>query len=243
MVIINPKPARAQTMHASSSSARGEPIAAREIVAWAKEAAMLDKKSQLYVPPDWAFTFHGHRCPFLPLGYRMGLLALAALGVDREADHALHVICELGEGHPQTCLMDGIQVATGATFGKTLLEKTSWGKLAATFWYPDKGALRYALKTEFVDELGKLEFFAYRKRGVEPSAIPVNVTQEAIDWTLARADETIYAVHERPDFVCRPVKGSFNKSLCSKCGEYVFERYVRLQGGKAVCIPCSGYRG
>ena len=67
------------------------------------------------MPPEWAFTFHGHRCPFMPLGYRMGLLALEALGVDREADHTLHVICELGEGHPQTWLMDGIQIATGAT--------------------------------------------------------------------------------------------------------------------------------
>jgi len=60
----------------------------------------------------------------MPLGYRMGLLALEALGVPREKDHTLHVVCELGEGHPQTCLMDGIQAATGATFGKTLMEKT-----------------------------------------------------------------------------------------------------------------------
>jgi formylmethanofuran dehydrogenase subunit E len=26
------------------------------------------------VPPERAFTFRGHRCPFMPLGYRMGLL-------------------------------------------------------------------------------------------------------------------------------------------------------------------------
>ena len=31
------------------------------------------------VPPDWAFEFHGHRCPFMPLGYRMGRLALERL--------------------------------------------------------------------------------------------------------------------------------------------------------------------
>jgi hypothetical protein len=22
-----------------------------------------------YVPPEWAFEFHGHQCPFMPLGY------------------------------------------------------------------------------------------------------------------------------------------------------------------------------
>jgi len=203
---------------------------------------MSNEINQLYVPPDWAFTFHGHRCPFMPLGYRMGLQALKALGTAREMDHTLHVICELGEGHPQTCLMDGIQAATGATFGKTLIEKTYWGKLAATFWYPGKIPVRYALKAEFIDAFGKHEFFAYRKRGVEPSGIPAPVTQAAIDWTLSLADEAVFAVEQRPDFLYQPPKGSFNKSLCSKCGEYVFERYVRYQDGKPVCIPCSGYR-
>jgi len=177
----------------------------------------------------------------MPLGYRMGLLALEALGVPREKDHTLHVVCELGEGHPQTCLMDGIQAATGATFGKTLMEKTSWGKLAATFWYPGKTAVRYALKASFLDEFGKLEFFSFRKRGIEPSAIPAGVTQDAIDWCLRLADDAVYSVAPRPDFAYQPPKGSFQKTLCSKCGEYVFERYVRHQDGKPVCIPCSGY--
>jgi formylmethanofuran dehydrogenase subunit E len=198
--------------------------------------------NQPYLPPEWAFTFHGHRCPFMPLGYRMGVMALGALGVGRETDHTLHVICELGEGHPQTCLMDGIQIATGATFGKTLIEKTSWGKLAATFWYPGKSAARYALKADFLDAFGKLEFFAYRKRGVDPSGIPAAVTQEAIAWTLGQDDAVVYAIKQRPDFAYQPPKGSFNKSLCSTCGEYVFERYVRFQDGKPVCIPCSGYQ-
>lgn len=203
---------------------------------------MFSETQKLYVPPEWAFAFHGHRCPFMPLGWRMGLLALKALGTEREKDHTLHVICELGEGHPQTCLMDGIQAATGATFGKTLIEKTFWGKLAATFWYPGKTPVRYALNPGFIDEFGKHEFFAHRKRGVEPSGIPAPVTQEAIDWTLSLSDETIYSVELRPDFAFQPPKGSFNKTLCSNCGEYVFERYVRYRDGKPYCIPCSGYR-
>ena len=86
-----------------------------------------------FVPPSWAFEFHGHRCPFMPIGFRMGVLAMRALGVDREQDHGFHVFPELGEGHPQTCMMDGLQVATGATYGKVLMAKTFYGKLAATF--------------------------------------------------------------------------------------------------------------
>ena len=194
-----------------------------------------------FLPPDWAYEFHGHRCPFMPLGFRMGQIALDRLVVGREKDHALHVFAELGEGHPQTCLMDGIQIATGATFGKTLIEKEYWGKLAATFWYPGKTAVRLSLKASFLDELGKQEFFGYRKRGIEPSAIPENVTQQAVDWALGLADEDIYAMVERPDFTYTPPRGSFNRTACSACGEYVFERYLRFRDGKPVCIPCSGY--
>jgi formylmethanofuran dehydrogenase subunit E len=194
-------------------------------------------------PPDWAFTFHGHLCPFMPLGYRMGLLALEKLGVAREKDHTLHVFLEIGEGHPQTCMGDGIQAATGATFAKGLMEKTYWGKLAATFWYPGRTPLRGSLRPAFLDGMGRFEFFAYRKKGIEPSQIPSAVTQEVIDWTLKLSDEEIYAFAERPDFRYEPPKGSFNKAICTECGEAVFERYVRLKDGNPYCIPCSGYKG
>jgi len=40
-----------------------------------------------HVPPEWAFEFHGHLCPFMPIGYRMGNLAMEYLKVEREKDH------------------------------------------------------------------------------------------------------------------------------------------------------------
>lgn len=92
-----------------------------------------------------------------------------------------------------------------------------------------------------LDEFGRFEFFAYRKRGVEPSGIPAVVTQEVIDGTLAEPDEALLAMTERPEFQYAPPKGSFNKALCTVCGECVFERYERLKDGRVVCIPCSGY--
>jgi formylmethanofuran dehydrogenase subunit E len=194
-----------------------------------------------FVPPPWAYDFHGHRCPFMPLGYRMGMIAMDKLGVQPEKDHGFFVFPELGEGHPQTCLMDGIQVATSATYGKVLIAKTFWGKLAATFYHPKKGAIRLAIKPDFVDAFGKHEFFTYRKRGIEPSQIPADVTDNVIQWVADQTDEAIFKIEMKPDFVFTPVKGSFNKTLCSVCGEYVFDRYVRMKDGKPMCIPCSGY--
>ncbi len=48
-------------------------------------------------PPEWAFEFHGHECPFMPIGYHMGKLALQYLGAEKEADHGFFVFPELGE--------------------------------------------------------------------------------------------------------------------------------------------------
>ena len=103
---------------------------------------MIERRSKMttqYIPPEWAFEFHGHECPFMPIGYRMGKLALEYLGVEKEPDHGFFVFPELGEGHPQTCMMDGMQVATGATYGKVMIAKTFYGKLAATFYHPQEG--------------------------------------------------------------------------------------------------------
>ena len=194
-----------------------------------------------HIPPEWAFEFHGHLCPFMPIGYRMGKLAMQFLKVEREKDHGFFVFPELGEGHPQTCMMDGIQAAAGTTYGKVLIEKTFYGKLAATFYHPKKGAVRYCLKPEFIDEMGKFEFFAYRKRGVEPSEIPPSVVAEVANWTYEQPDDYLFKVDALPDFVFTPPKGSFNKAKCSICEEYVFERYLRTKDGKPVCILCSGY--
>ena len=194
-----------------------------------------------HIPPEWAFEFHGHECPFMPIGYRMGKLALAYLGAEHEANHGFFIFPELGEGHPQACLIDGLQVATGATYGKALIAKTFYGKLAAIFYHPKKGAVRYSLKPDFVDAMGKFEFFVYRKKGVEPSQIPLEVRREVIEWVYEQTDDTMFKVEAKPEFTYQPVKGSFNKTKCSQCGEYVFDRSVRTKDGQPVCIPCSGY--
>jgi formylmethanofuran dehydrogenase subunit E len=194
-----------------------------------------------YIPPEWAFEFHGHHCPFMPIGYRMGRLAMEKLGVERERDHGFFVFPEIGEGHPQACMMDGIQVATGATYGKLLMSKTFYGKLAATFHHPKKGAIRISLAADFVDAMGKFEFFVHRKKGVEPSLIHAEVSDDIIRWVYEQPDDVAFKIEPKPDFKFSPIKGSFNKTKCSGCGEYVFDRYVRMKDSQPVCIPCSGY--
>ena len=190
--------------------------------------------------PEWAYEFHGHKCPFMPIGYRMGSLALEKLQVGKSLNHELFVFSEMGIGHPQGCMQDGIQAATGATFGKGQMHKLFYGKIAATFYWPGKEAVRISLKNEFIDWLSPHEFFQYRRKGVKPSEIPLEVAEDIIDKVLRAQEDELFNVKMLPNFHFAPVPGSFNKDKCEVCGEYVFERYLRLRDGIKICIPCAG---
>jgi formylmethanofuran dehydrogenase subunit E len=97
------------------------------------------------------------------------------------------------------------------------------------------------LKSEFQDTLGKQEFFVYRKKGIEPPQIPTDVVNNVVDAVLTASESEIFTVTKLPNYTFSRPKNSFAKTKCSKCGEYVFERYVRMVDGKPECIPCSGY--
>src|SRR5208337_596106 len=146
-------------------------------------------------------------------------------------DHGAFGLSEMGVGHPQTCMIDGFMAVTGCTYGKLMMERLNYGK----------GAVRVYLKSEFQDALGKEEFFAYRKKGIEPSQIPADVVKKVVDVVLSAPESEMFTVTKLPDFTFSRPKGSFAKMKCSKCGEYVFERYVRMVDGRPECIPCSGY--
>jgi formylmethanofuran dehydrogenase subunit E len=104
---------------------------------------------------------------------------------------------------------------------------------------PGKGAIRISALPEFQDELGKKEFFAYRKKGIEPSQIPLPVVEEAVRVVLETPEEKIFKVESLEGFTFSRPKSSFAKGKCSGCGEYVFERYLRTVNGKQTCIPCA----
>ncbi len=163
------------------------------------------------------------------------------LGIERVKDHGVFALVEIGVGHPQACMADGVMSATGCTYGKLMMERLGYGKMATILFAPGKGAVRIYLRSEFQDELGKQEFFAYRRRGVEPSDVPPEVTKRAVDVVLEAPEEAMFKIERLPDFRFKRPKGSFAKARCSRCQEYVFERYLRTVDGKLVCIPCSGF--
>ena len=57
--------------------------------------------------------FHGHKCPAMPMGLRVGAAAMNKLGVERAPDGQLLAILELGERHCATCFADELLVDEG----------------------------------------------------------------------------------------------------------------------------------
>ena len=74
--------------------------------------------------PAWLATvvqFHGHLGPSVVAGARMGMIGLRA--VEAKGYFDVEVTCEGPLAKPpQSCFLDGVQVATGATLGKRTLQ-------------------------------------------------------------------------------------------------------------------------
>jgi formylmethanofuran dehydrogenase subunit E len=74
--------------------------------------------------PTWlksAAQFHGHLGPMMTFGARMGMAALKA--VDAKGYFDVEITCEGPMTKPpESCFLDGLQIATGATLGKRNLE-------------------------------------------------------------------------------------------------------------------------
>ena len=170
----------------------------------------------------------------------MGLVAMRELGVQKEKDHRTFALTEMGEGHPNTCMNDGIQASTGCTYGKLLMERLNYGKFAFVLYKPGKGAVRVSVKPEFVDVVSKSDFAKIRKSGVEPSEIQPEVADAVVQVVLKASDTEAFKVERLPGFSFETPAAKFDRARCSNCGEYLFERYARLVEGKTLCIPCSG---
>lgn len=66
---------------------------------------------------------------------------------------------------------------------------------------------------------------------MEPSQIPSEIRDQIVKWVYERSDEVLFKIFPKPDFKYTPVKGGFNKTKCTACGEDVFEHYVHTGDG------------
>jgi formylmethanofuran dehydrogenase subunit E len=190
---------------------------------------------------DVAVKFHGHKCPAMPMGLRAGLAALKALGVERAKDKELVVESETGEGHAAGCFVDGVMVATGATYGKGNIRKLNYNKMAFTLTEVRTGrAVRVSLKPEFFEKALQSPFVQKRKEGVAPQDIPAEITDPQVERILGLPESEFLVIS--PIFNRELKKGitSFEVKRCSGCGEATFvNRLIEAPDGRTLCTPCA----
>lgn len=79
-----------------------------------------------------AIKFHGHLGPWLVLGILMGELALKKIAAKKY--FGLEVKVWGANQKPSSCLIDGLQLSTGATYGKGNIEKFNWPRIEVKFY-------------------------------------------------------------------------------------------------------------
>lgn len=185
--------------------------------------------------------FHGHKCPAMPLGLRLGAAAMNTLGVARAEDGQLLALVELGEEHCSRCLADGIQMITGCTFGKGNIKQLGYGKFALTLVdRASRRAVRVAARAEAQAAMKQTAYFTeYRAKGVPASQVPDEVVEPLLQNVLAAPQEKLLVVGEEFHFEVSKPSETSALFVCDRCGESVVEKYGRVIGQQRVCIPCQ----
>lgn len=103
-----------------------------------------------------AVKFHGHLGPYLVLGLLAGEYALKKLGCKKY--FGVEVKVRGADKKPKSCLIDGLQFSTGATYGKGNIQKYNGSKIKIFFKTKDKKqALSLELKNDLITRLDALK--------------------------------------------------------------------------------------
>ncbi len=193
---------------------------------------------------DVALEFHGHKCPAMPMGLRAGLAAMKALGVERAKDKELVVESETGEGHAAGCFLDGIMVATGATYGKGNIKKLFYNKMAFTLIDARTGrAVRVSLKPEFFEQALQSPFVQKRKEGVLPQDVPAEITNPQVERIMGIPESAFLVIGQVFQRGVKKATTSFEVKRCSQCGEATFTNKLTARAdGSLLCVPCDEKR-
>ena len=189
-----------------------------------------------------ALKFHGHRCWASVAGVRAGLAALRTLDVKRSGGSQLYAVVELGDDHGGMCFGDGVQYATGCTFGKGNVRKEGYGKLAVTLIEKKSNrAVRVSYRPTLQKQIGASAFMTKRGQGIMPDEIPEAEQMELVDLVWNAPEEQVLTIEAPFEWQGDWFPEVMGFVPCDGCGELVAKAYLRVVGERHVCIPCSGY--
>jgi formylmethanofuran dehydrogenase subunit E len=158
-----------------------------------------------------AAAFHGHVCPGLTIGYRAALYAIDLLELTFSADEQVVCISE-----NDACGCDAIQVILGCSIGKGNLLFHMTGKQAFSFYNRKTGKSVRLVLNKPIEEMTREQSFNYY--------------HECKQEDLFTVKETKIALPERARL--------FDSYVCECCGESTGANWIRLAGGRKLCLDC-----
>lgn len=156
-------------------------------------------------------AFHGHVCGGLTIGYKAALYAMELLDLTFSSDEQVVCVCE-----NDACGVDAIQVMLGCSIGKGNLLFHMRGKQAFSFYNRKTGkSVRLVLRPG-----------------------PEGLTRErSFDYYQNCAPQELFDVKDAA--IQLPEKARiFDSYFCEGCGERTGANWIRLQGGKKLCLDC-----
>ncbi|MEW6008421.1 MAG: formylmethanofuran dehydrogenase subunit E family protein [Candidatus Omnitrophota bacterium] len=99
-----------------------------------------------------AIEFHGHLGPFLVLGLKAGMFCLNKLKAKKY--FGINVVIKGALKKPKSCIIDGLQVSCGATYGKGNIKKISGKEIEILIQNLNtKKKINLTLKSKLIQEL------------------------------------------------------------------------------------------
>lgn len=177
-------------------------------------------------------AFHGHYCPGLAFGIRVGDWAIREFG--RAEDEEIVAVVET-----DMCSVDAIQYLVGCTFGKGNFIFLDYGKNAYSFFRRSDGKnARLMTRGGLLADLRDKE-----------KALPIDnmegrekVRLEMIDRIMKTDFETIFSI--APARIPMPEPARIHPSVrCDRCGELTMSTRIYCDpletSGRNLCIPCK----
>lgn len=190
-----------------------------------------------------AGELHGHFCPYLTLGLKAGCVAVQELGAKSTGMEELIAIVETN-----SCFSDGVQVATGCSFGNNALVFRDVGKTAFTLARRDGESVRVVLRPDYQERFGSrfseasalFDKLVHRREEPGPgeSERMMQLWREISFAYLEVPEEELFKL-ERGATQVPPYAPIFASGTCSKCGEDVMESRLRIKDGQPTCIDCA----
>ena len=158
-----------------------------------------------------AIDFHGHVCPGLAIGYRAALYAAELLHLTFSKDEETVCISE-----NDACGCDAIQSVLGCSIGKGNLLFHMTGKQAFSFYNRKTGE--------------SVRLLLQKPEGKR-------TREESLNCYLTLPAKKLFLVKETVIPLPEPAR-IFDSYVCECCGEVTGANWIRLAGGKKLCVDC-----